>query len=94
MKMDDLKLSVEPSNLVQDRPFSSLRTIHFEGYSISFQSETEAFLFALDEWAKEHKKQSVTIEDMGDVVREMKLPHYWKEPLFRACGGTKGLSSF
>lgn len=23
-------------------------------------------------------------------MREMKLPYYWKEPLFRACGGTKG----
>ena len=44
----------------------------------------------MDEWAKENKKQSVSIEDMGDVVREMKLPHYWKEPLFRACGGNKG----
>jgi serine/threonine-protein phosphatase 2A regulatory subunit B'' len=27
---------------------------------------------------------------MSDIVREMKLPFYWKEPLFRACGGTKG----
>ena len=49
---------------------------------------------ALDEWAKENKKQSVSIEDMGDVVREMKLPHYWKEPLFRACGGNKGTSIY
>ena len=29
---------------------------------------------------------------MGDIVREMKLPYYWKEPLFRACGGQKGKS--
>lgn len=29
---------------------------------------------------------------MGDIVREMKLPYYWKEPLFRACGGKKGKS--
>ena len=30
------------------------------------------------------------MSDMGDIVRELKLPFYWKEPLFRACGGTKG----
>ena len=45
---------------------------------------------ALDEFAKENKKQMVSMSDMGDIVREMKLPFYWKEPLFRACGGTKG----
>ena len=44
---------------------------------------------ALDEFAKENKKQMVSMSDMGDIVREMKLPFYWKEPLFRACGGSK-----
>ena len=36
-----------------------------------------------------HKE--ITLADMGEVVREMKLPFYWKEPLFRACGGKPGL---
>ena len=35
--------------------------------------ETDLFIIALDEFAKENKKQMVTLDDMGEIVREMKL---------------------
>ena len=35
--------------------------------------ETDLFIIALDEFAKENKKQLVTLDDMGEIVREMKL---------------------
>ena len=57
------------------------------------KSETDLFITALDEFAKENKKQIVNIDDMGEIVREMKLPFYWKEPLFRASGGRPGGST-
>ena len=35
--------------------------------------ETDLFIIALDEFAKENKKQMVTLDEMGEIVREMKL---------------------
>ena len=77
------KVSVKPKtkSKAPSEPF------YFPYGKIRPKSESDLFIIALDEFAKENKKQIVTIDDMGEIVREMKLPFYWKEPLFRASGG-------
>ncbi|CBY41470.1 unnamed protein product, partial [Oikopleura dioica] len=72
---------------LKQKKFQPVDQFHFPFGKPRPAGEMSGYLQAIDEYAKRNRKQEFFMKDMGPLVKDMKLPYYWKDPLFRACGG-------
>ena len=78
---------VKTNDQIKQKKFPPVEKFHFPFGKPRPAGEMSGYLQAIDEYAKRNRKQEFFMKDMGPLVKEMKLPFYWKDPLFRACGG-------
>jgi hypothetical protein len=79
--------AVTTNDQIKQKKFPPVEKFHFPFGKPRPAGEMSGYLQAIDEYAKRNRKQEFFMKDMGPLVKEMKLPFYWKDPLFRACGG-------
>jgi len=80
-------IPVKTHEQLKQKKFQPVDQFHFPFGKPRPAGEMSGYLQAIDEYAKRNRKQEFFMKDMGPLVKDMKLPYYWKDPLFRACGG-------